>query len=404
MAPSDGWTQGAGSARSGTRSRRASTRIESPPDAPARLLVVDDEPDIRDVMVRILGKDGYEVETVGSAEAGLALLNTQHFDAVISDIRLPGASGTEFLERARALRTDLPVILFTGHPDVQTAISAVEHGAFHYLTKPFRATELVDIVGRAVAQARISQMRQEAVRVTREEGANEEALVDQFERALHTMWFAYQPIIDRNWSIVGYEALLRCEEPELRGPRDFLAAAEQLGRVDELALAIRDRAPRAIEDRPEQPYLFMNVDPSQLRGDGLLTWDDRLRRMAGRVILEITERTSLASIPDFEDKIFALKQQGLRIAVDDLGAGYSGLTTFAQLEPEFVKLDGSLIRGLQRSERKRRIVASMASLCVELGISVVAEGVETQEEFEVLRELACTHFQGFFVGRPAPLD
>ena len=121
------------------------------------------------------------------------------------------------------------------------------------------------------------------------------------------------------------------------------------------------------------------------------------------MILEITERASLASIPGFEHRVMALKRHGFKIAVDDLGAGYSGLTTFAQLEPEFVKLDGSLVRGVGQSERKKMIIGSMASLCLELGINVVAEGVETQAEFEVLRELGCTHFQGFFVGRPAPL-
>ena len=121
-------------------------------------------------------------------------------------------------------------------------------------------------------------------------------------------------------------------------------------------------------------------------------------------MLEITERVELDSIPGVEEKIWKLKESGCRFAVDDLGAGYAALTTFAQLEPEFVKLDGTLIRGVQRSERKKMIIGSMATLCIDLGIHVVAEGVESQEEFEVLRELGCTHFQGFFVGRPAPLE
>jgi len=373
------------------------------PAGTARILIVDDDADVQSTMLRILERDGYEVVGVGSAEEALGLFVMEEFDAVVSDIRLPGASGTELLQRVRAGERDTPVILFTGHPDIHTAIAAVEHRAFHYLTKPFRARELLEVVGRAVAHSRIARIREEAVRVTRTVVPHGDDLSAKFERALDTMWFAYQPIIDRNWSIVGYEALLRCEENDLRGPRDFLAAAETLGRVDELARTIRDRAPEALENRPERPFLFMNVDPSQLRGDGLFQGEDRLRRMAERVVLEITERTSLATIPDFEEKIWRLKKMGLKIAVDDLGAGYSGLTTFAQLEPEFVKLDGALIRDVQRSERKKMIIGSMAHLCVELGISVVAEGVETQDEFEVLRELGCSHFQGFFVGRPAPL-
>jgi len=341
--------------------------------------------------------------TAGSAEDGLALLESNHFDAVVSDIHLPGMDGTELLRRTRATYSELPVILFTGDPDVHTAIAAVEHRAFHYLTKPFRAKELMAVVGRAVAHRRIAEFRAEAAMMASTAVDESDSLPAQFGRALDTIWFAYQPIIDRNWVICGYEALLRSEESTLRGPVDFLGAAERLGRGDELARIIRKLAPSPVLDHPDRPLLFMNIDPSQLRDDRLVNEDERFSRMADRVILEITERASLTSIPGFEHKVMLLKQKGFKIAVDDLGAGYSGLTTFAQLEPEFVKLDGSLVRGVGHSERKRMIIGSMASLCIELGISVVAEGVETQEEFEVLRELGCTHFQGFFVGRPAPL-
>lgn len=372
------------------------------PAGPARVLVVEDEVELRLTLRRIFERDGYALTTAGSAEDGLALLESNHFDAVVSDIHLPGMDGTELLRRTRERYSDLPVILFTGEPDVHTAIAAVEHRAFHYLTKPFRAKELMAVVGRAVAHRRIAEFRAEAA-IMASAAVDDDSLSAQFGRAMDTIWFAYQPIIDRNWVIKGYEALLRSEESTLRGPPDFLAAAERLGRADELARLIRRLAPAAVLDHPERPLLFMNVDPSQLRDDRLIHEDELFSRMADRVILEITERASLTSIPGFEHKVMSLKRKGFKIAVDDLGAGYSGLTTFAQLEPEFVKLDGSLVRGVGSSERKRMIIGSMASLCLELGIGVVAEGVETQEEFEVLRELGCTHFQGFFVGRPAPL-
>ncbi len=373
------------------------------PAGPARVLVVEDESELRSTLRRIFEKDGYDLMTAGSAEDGLALLESNHFDAVVTDIHLPGMDGTELLRRARERYSELPVILFTGEPDVHTAIAAVEHRAFHYLTKPFRAKELMAVVGRAVAHRRIAEFRAEAAIIASTTVDDGDTLPAQFGRALDTIWFAYQPIIDRDWVIRGYEALLRSEESSLRGPVDFLGAAERLGRADELARLIRKLAPTAVLDHPEQPLLFMNVDPSQLRDDRLVTENELFSQMADRVILEITERASLTSIPGFEHKVMSLKKKGFKIAVDDLGAGYSGLTTFAQLEPEFVKLDGSLVRGVGTSERKRMIIGSMASLCLELGIAVVAEGVETQEEFEVLRELGCTHFQGFFVGRPAPL-
>ena len=371
------------------------------PEDAARVLVVDDSPDVRATMTRILTRDGHDTVVVGSTEEALEAFELQTFDVVVTDIKLPGAPGTELLRQLRARSHNVPVILFTGKPDVQTAIAAVELRAFHYLTKPFRARELLAIVGRAVAHRRIADIREEALRVTADAVHDTEGLENQFRRAVDTIWFAYQPIIDSNWTIVGFEALLRCEESGLRGPLEFLSAAEQLGYVDELAGTIRELAPAPLLDRSE--LLFMNIDPSQLRSEAYFARNDALVAMGDRVVLEITERASMQTILGFEEKIWKLKESGFKIAVDDLGAGYSGLTTFAQLEPEFVKLDGALIRGVQRSERKKMVIGSMANLCVELGIGVVAEGVETQEEFEVLRELGCTYSQCFFVGRPAPL-
>jgi EAL domain-containing protein (putative c-di-GMP-specific phosphodiesterase class I) len=91
---------------------------------------------------------------------------------------------------------------------------------------------------------------------------------------------------------------------------------------------------------------------------------------------------------------------GFRIAVDDLGAGYAGLTSFALLEPEIVKLDMSLVRAVHRSQTKQKVIRSMASLCRDMGMLVVAEGVETVEERDTLLDLGCDLLQGFLLARP----
>jgi EAL domain-containing protein (putative c-di-GMP-specific phosphodiesterase class I) len=119
------------------------------------------------------------------------------------------------------------------------------------------------------------------------------------------------------------------------------------------------------------------------------------------VILEVTERSSFARVPELRDRIKVLRELGYRIAVDDLGAGYAGLTSFAALEPEVVKLDMALVRGVDHEPIKRRLVGSMARLCRELGILVVAEGVETPAERDVLVDLGCDLLQGYLFGRPA---
>jgi EAL domain-containing protein (putative c-di-GMP-specific phosphodiesterase class I) len=121
---------------------------------------------------------------------------------------------------------------------------------------------------------------------------------------------------------------------------------------------------------------------------------------ANRVVLEITERASLERVKDVKAKLSELRRIGFRIATDDLGAGYAGLTSFATLEPEFVKLDMSLVRDIDRNHTKEALVRSMASVCKELGMMVVAEGVETPQECDRLVALGCDFLQGYLLAKP----
>ena len=103
---------------------------------------------------------------------------------------------------------------------------------------------------------------------------------------------------------------------------------------------------------------------------------------------------------DVQTRIARLREMGFRIAVDDLGAGYAGLTSFAQLEPEVVKLDMSLVRNVHSSAVKQKLVRSMTSLCSDMGIAVVAEGIEIIEERDVIIDLGCDLLQGYLYARP----
>jgi EAL domain-containing protein (putative c-di-GMP-specific phosphodiesterase class I) len=134
--------------------------------------------------------------------------------------------------------------------------------------------------------------------------------------------------------------------------------------------------------------------------ESLLSSKSPLSAMANRVVLEITERASLDGVKDVRDKIAELRRMGFRIAIDDLGAGYAGLTSFASLEPEFVKLDMSLVREVDRNPTKEKLIRSMTSLCKELGMMVVAEGVETMAEREILVTIGCDLLQGYLLAKP----
>jgi EAL domain-containing protein (putative c-di-GMP-specific phosphodiesterase class I) len=179
-----------------------------------------------------------------------------------------------------------------------------------------------------------------------------------------------------------------------------LAAAERLGRLADVGRRVRAEVAASVAAAPAD-YVFVNLHTRDLLDDELYAAGAPLSRVASRVVLEITERVALGAVPDVRDRMAALRALGFRIAIDDLGAGYAGLSSVAELEPEVVKLDMSLVRGMDESETKRRLVASMARVCGELGAAVIAEGVERGPERDALVRSGCDLFQGYLFGRPA---
>jgi EAL domain-containing protein (putative c-di-GMP-specific phosphodiesterase class I) len=179
-----------------------------------------------------------------------------------------------------------------------------------------------------------------------------------------------------------------------------LDAAQRLGRLEQLGRLVRQHAAELIPTAPPEALVFVNVHASELADPQLVDPNAPLSRYAERVVLEITERAPLDSVRDARRRVAALRDLGYRIAVDDLGAGYSGLGTFAQLEPEFVKLDMDLLRDVHVTPTKQKVIRSLAALAREMGMLVVAEGVERREERDTLIELGCELLQGFFFARP----
>ena len=147
--------------------------------------------------------------------------------------------------------------------------------------------------------------------------------------------------------------------------------------------------------------IFVNLHPEDLRDELLLSDADPLRPFAERIVLEITEREALDRIDDLSRRIDRLRFMGYRIAVDDLGAGYAGLNSFAQLKPWVVKIDMALVRGIDTDPVRYNIVRAVLSLCQEIGVQVIGEGVETEAERQTLGSLGCELQQGYKYARPA---
>jgi EAL domain-containing protein (putative c-di-GMP-specific phosphodiesterase class I) len=374
-----------------------------------RVLIVDDEDVLREAYAEILREEGYEVETAGSSAQAidvLDLLKRSELDVVLSDIQMPGMNGVQLLRAVRERDLDLPVILMTGRPTVDTAARAVEYGALRYLLKPIKMDVLVATVADAVRLRRLARAKRDLADLgdgTRLVG-DRAGLEASFERALRSLWMAYQPIVWAAGDLYGYETLVRAAEASLPRPDALFNAADRLGRLQQLGRATRFAVAKSLGPALARGLaVFVNVHPSDLTDETLYAPDAELSASARSVVLEITERAPLDDIPEIRSRIHALKDMGFRIALDDLGAGYAGLTSFTVLEPHIVKLDMALIRGVDREPMKRRLIGSMTRVCKESGILVVAEGVETKAEHDAVLELGCDLVQGFLIGRPEEL-
>lgn len=384
--------------------------INRPPElrAPdgARVLVVDDEADLVDIYRRMLTDFGYTVDVAEDGRQALERIAQAEYDTILSDINMPGMDGITLLRAVREKNLDVPVVLVTGKPALESAMQAVEYGALKYLPKPLEMEQLIKTVSDAVRLYRMARLKREALGVIGATGKNlgdRAGLEASFERALRSLTMLYQPIV--RWSkrkVFAYEALVRSGEPTLANPDDLLDAAERLGRVLELGRAIRAHVAATLESNPNVGQVFVNLHTLELDDRELYQLKSPFSKAAGRIVLELTERASLDQIRDVQNKVMSLREMGFRIALDDLGAGYAGLTAFAQLQPDVVKLDMSLIRNVNREPTKQRLIRSMTQVCGELGMLVVAEGVETEAERDTVLDAGCDLLQGYLFARPGP--
>lgn len=217
---------------------------------------------------------------------------------------------------------------------------------------------------------------------------------------------AIQPIVRAETNgIVAYEALLRSADPVLSGPLAVLRAAEEHNLVGRLGEAVMVRAAGILDRLPGDGSLFINLHPDELADpDGLCERLDVLRASAERVVLEITERSSLSDARGWEKSIEAILSRGFRVAVDDLGSGYSSLSVLAELQPSFIKIDMSIVRDIDHIPRKQRLFDLLCRFADATETLVVAEGIETAAEAETVKRCGAHLLQGYFYARPEPWE
>jgi EAL domain-containing protein (putative c-di-GMP-specific phosphodiesterase class I) len=243
------------------------------------------------------------------------------------------------------------------------------------------------------------------------EAANAARSIEQRERARKVadlrsslrergVYIDYHPIVYADTEeIFGYEALARGVMRSLRSPEVMFEVAEEADLIWELSRLCRGRALEGLEShlRPGE-LLFINVDPHDFT-DPL--FGEKEVANPERVVLEITERTAIKDYPKFRERLGVLRKMGYRFAVDDAGSGYAGLGSIANLEPDFIKLDISLINAIDTNFIKQNLVETMVKFANDHGAMVIAEGVERAEEFMTVRNLGVHLVQGFFLHRPS---
>ncbi len=209
----------------------------------------------------------------------------------------------------------------------------------------------------------------------------------------------FQPIVDIATGVLfAHEALVRCKLPQYASPPLLFLAAEKEHACGHLGRVIRQQT----FERCQDTALFVNVHPEELSQRWLVRPDDPLYLHEREVYLEITES---AAFTHYDLCMSVLKEvcarAGVHLVVDDYGAGHSNLSRILDLNPKIVKLDGALIRGIDKDRRRQIIVRHMVALCVDLGAKVVAECVETVEELKAVADTGVHLAQGYVLARPA---
>lgn len=218
------------------------------------------------------------------------------------------------------------------------------------------------------------------------------------------VYIEYHPIVvTETAEVYGYEALARGSLRGLRSPEVMFSVAEEANLIWELSRLCRRRAIEGIQSNlgPGE-LLFLNIDPHDFRDPTFRYFDvDELGvEQPDRIVLEITERTAITDYPAFQEYLKTFRDQGFRFAVDDAGSGYAGLGSIANLSPDYIKLDISLISGIDTNFMKQNLVETMVSFADDHGIKVIAEGVEREEEWETVKGLGVHLTQGFLFHKP----
>jgi len=226
----------------------------------------------------------------------------------------------------------------------------------------------------------------------------------------HQLRTFYQPIASfqgQDLTIYGYEALTRGPEgSRFENAETLFHTAERRNRLYDLERVARRNAIKQFVRRFDDEFLFLNVDPNVIYDDSFrsgntINYVDEFGLKQNQIIFEITEQNRIRDRNSFEKSVQHYRDQGFKIAVDDVGSGYSNLDKIARLQPDFIKIDRNIVRELYLNRPQLQLVKTIVDFSDRIGSDVIAEGVETKEELQTLLSVGVDYAQGYFISRPA---
>ena len=360
------------------------------------ILIVDDDENLSRLLARLLQMRQYGVDIAHSGQEAMEKVQRRP-DLVLLDLNLPDMEGLEICRRIREDKrfSQIPIIILSGRDAVSEKVEGLYVGADDYVTKPYEDEELI---ARVEAVLRRSQIAEYVVQ-------EKENLIQEVKRIIQEADIKtfFQPIF--SWADsqpLGFEVLSRPPAQGKINNAEFLfRAALSYGMYFELEMVCWKKAFSQWKQAVGQGRLFMNCMPYLVEHE---QFDEHIFQAQGiashTLVLEMTERMAIRDYVIFKEKTKSLKDNGLQIAIDDVGNGYASLDTIAETEPNYVKIDMYLVRDIQESRLKQGIVESIVTFCRKNAITTIAEGIEKKDELQMIRELGVDAVQGYFVGAP----
>lgn len=384
----------------------------------AVVVVVDDEPSNVVLLERVLRAAGVEhVHGVSDPRQAVQCCLQVDADLLVLDLNMPVMDGFAVMA---ALHDDLPadaflpVLVLTADATTDTRDRALEAGAKDFVTKPFDRTEVTLRVRNLLETQRLytdvrghnaalqADLDERVAEDRRREELHRERLrrIDGVLRG-DALAMVFQPVVELDtMSVRGMEALARFDVEPRRSPDQWFDEAAMVGRGTELELAAVRAALRHLDRLPPDVFLSLNVSPATALEPVLR---QLLHPESGRVVLELTEHDRIDDYDRLIDALAELRRRGLRVAVDDAGAGYAGLRHILRLRPDIIKLDLDLTRNIDTDPARRALSTAMVSFAREVDATIIAEGIESESELQTVHSLGIGLGQGYHLGRPAPL-